>query len=1185
MSGFYKADLSEDPAEWTETVIAEGIGTPDEHRDRFWRKGPYGIEEEPDGTFEAYVIVGDTPFKIGGGLKGFADAVMFITSAMVSKDLPEGAEDPSPKLEGPGPEAAEESEGEPAPPAPEPEGGDAEDAEDATEAIERSDTGEIKLGPEANPVGKSEGFEKVQHPVQYDEATGTYPMSRDDLAELDGAAAVSYDREAGMLPPDADTSVLGANPEGEAAGRVAHEGDVFDGESRRLPSRDYLLAAVAERAAPRAVAKSASHAMMDSIFSTDPKERDVTDAQLRFRRSDDAGGEGCRHVEDYDPGHPGDVYERHYIDDHALGSARLMADAPSLEAFERSVGDFRGLMASKSDEPYNLYADPEGFARSESFEKRRGGGMKNPNNVPSAERRQRIEMGLDPRGDSSADSVIPDTGYLTARSPTLGANAQGTDIKTYVDRNTGELYNGRSRFTDRMGHYRDVYGGEKGNRHHGERNAGSLAERIQGRGMGVPTEDNPGVESFKDIDAQTGHADKLLRRDELYRRANAPAGFVEEHDPSQLRGRAARAPHEAAPAPDVGRYSKLRALPMLGQGATLADYMEASGPRQEDIIDVESGNGVPLDMDPGLAREMERRAKQADSRGYTGNYRDMYIRYGPGNFTRMMQSIPIPADTQDPALQLERAYRLRTARKKKLPPEAAQYFADNGLARFMSNDDGIGGYNPLHYDETRAGLDPGTSGEVKRLNDGRITVTEQGADRPDLMDDPKLREPQPRRRAPTPDQKLRSLDIGDQMAVTDLMRDAYGMYQTHLYANPGDVEGAKAAADKRLTDGLNEMHFETYGNVPEASVKARIMDSFTNEFMPKVTSRDPDREQSGARMIAAQYGADPRGRTNGEAAPTSPKELDARREELEERFSPEEQQDARNRAELRSMANALEESGREEAPQDGASRPKRVTDIPRRESTYDIPLDRKPTAREPVEQEDAKRKELKDAADRTYTKFMDLKAKFDPLHEMRLANEKQMKGGKPPIKGYNPKEYNRMLDEIQEAQREAQAAQKAYKELLEAHKPTPSRSVENNTGGELSMNMGAKRQDAKPPKSPEDAPKAEQRAPEEPKSQEPKRSKEPKQEPPKEPKQDGDSIAKSDDPSKVSFRDMYAFERSKRDGERGAPVSMDPIGYDGLRDGQPFKELYRRVTMGEGKDCSSSAYDPTVRRTDSEPRH
>lgn len=1039
MSGFYKADLSEDPAEWTETVIAEGIGTPDEHRDRFWRKGPYGIEEEPDGTFEAYVIVGDTPFKIGGGLKGFADAVMFITSAMVSKDLPEGAEDPSPEPEGPGPEAAEESEGEPAPPAPEPEGGDAEDAEDATEAIERSDTGEIKLGPEANPVGKSEGFEKVQHPVQYDEAAGTYPMSQGDLAELDGAAAASYDREAGMLPPDADTSVLDANPEGEAAGRVAHEGDVFDGESRRLPSRDYLLAAVAERAAPRAVspeavAKSASHAMMDSIFSTDPRERDVTDAQLRFRRSDDAGGEGCRHVEDYDPGHPGDVYERHYIDDHALGSARLMADAPSLEAFERSVGDFRGLMASKSDEPYNLYSDPEGFARSESFEKRRGGGMKNPNYVPPAERRQRIEMGLDPRGDSSADFVIPDTGYLTARSPTLGANAQGTDIKTYVDRNTGELYNGRSRFTDRMGHYRDVYGGEKGNRHHGQRNAGSLAERIQGRGMGVPTEDNPGVESFKDIDAQIGHADRVLNRGELYRRANAPAGFVEEHDPSQLRGRAARAPHEAAPAPDVGRYSKLRALPMLGQGATLADYMEASGPRQEDIIDVESGNGVPLDMDPGLAREMERRAKQADSRGYTGDYRDMYIRYGPGNFTRMMQSIPIPADTQDPALQLERAYRLRTAQKKKLPPEAAQYFADNGLARFMSNDDGIGGYNPLHYDETRAGLDPGASGEVKRLNDGRITVTEQGADRPDLMDDPKLREHQSKRRAPTPDQKLRSLDIGDQMAVTDLMRDAYGMYQTHLYANPGDVEGAKAAADKRLTDGLNEMHFETYGNVPEVSVKARIMDSFTNEFMPKVTSRDPDREQSAARMLAAQYGADPKGRTNGESTPSSPEELDARRKELEERFSPEAYAAARERRK-------------------GAEEPKQEA----------------PKAEEPKE----------------------------------------------------PK----------------------------------------------------------------------QDAPKEPKSQEPK---EPKQEPPKdpkdqkpkeEPKQDGDSIAKSDDPSKVSFRDMYAFERSKRDGERGAPVSMDPIGYDGLRDGRPFKELYRRVTMGEGKDCSSSAYDPTVRRTDSEPRH
>ena len=226
MMSFYKAELPTEPDGWEESTIHEGLGGPDAHSDRFWRKGPYGIEQDSDGGFEAYVIVADTPFKVADGFSSFEEAVNHLTSQMGERKVGDSEEDARKEglaHLGVDPEVIEGSD----------DGDEDDDTDTDDEKVEKSLDGEIALGPEANSVGKSEDFEK----------------------SLDGA----------------DTS----------------EGT----------------------------------------------HKEVT------------------------PPHPEDVNEKHYIDNHALGSARLKSHSPSLEAFERSVGGFRELMASKNSSESKMYCD------------------------------------------------------------------------------------------------------------------------------------------------------------------------------------------------------------------------------------------------------------------------------------------------------------------------------------------------------------------------------------------------------------------------------------------------------------------------------------------------------------------------------------------------------------------------------------------------------------------------------------------------------------------------------------------------------------------------------------------------------------------------------------------------------------------------------------------------------------
>ena len=280
MMSFYKAELPTEPDGWEESTIREGLGGPDEHSDRFWRKGPYGIEQDSDGGFEAYVLVADTPFKVGGGFTSFEEAVNHLTSQMQEKKVDGGDEDPEEVSE----EAAEDAEG---------------------EEVEKSLDGEIALGPEANSVGKSEDFEKAWS----NNPAGT------DTEEINDAIDAATQREHSTKGP----AGLYADTDTEDINRWVGNAQYSDSH----PDPEWP--------------QGETHMVRKSLDGADTSEgthKEIT------------------------PPHPEDVNERHYIDNHALGSARLMSDSPSLEAFERSVGGFRELMASKNPIWSSMYCDP-----------------------------------------------------------------------------------------------------------------------------------------------------------------------------------------------------------------------------------------------------------------------------------------------------------------------------------------------------------------------------------------------------------------------------------------------------------------------------------------------------------------------------------------------------------------------------------------------------------------------------------------------------------------------------------------------------------------------------------------------------------------------------------------------------------------------------------------------------------
>lgn len=482
MMSFYKAELPTEPDRWEESTIHEGLGGPDAHSDRFWRKGPYGIEQDSDGGFEAYVIVADTPFKIGDGFASFEEAVNHLTSQMQEKKVDGGNEESEEVSE----EVTEDT------------GGD---------EVEKSLDGEIALGPEANSVGKSEDFEK----------------------SLDGA----------------DTS----------------EGT-------------------------------------------------------------------CKKVT---PPHPEDVNERHYIDNHALGSARLKSHAPSLEAFEKSVGGFRELMASKNSSGSKMYCDSgetmpfvkadesTTYAELEDFQKaihgsripekvftgknRIGGTETNPNRGPSKKLAQNRHA------------------RETKEGAVVGKGDVGRDL---YDRRGWKARSGSAAQED--------YGKWKSNQPVSEYEGENIS-----RGPAAQSHWDKSEERYRDPERQKEHADRLLGRgkwDHSYDKPKKDTTGYGRKTPNQAKGTKPNQKGESVKKSDDESFEK---APGKQFKTPLMEY-DSTNPFKDESRTNPGAVGQRPDTDPGMT--MKEFASENTGRDETfvgekdgrpleereGQYRDLYSR-------------------------------------------------------------------------------------------------------------------------------------------------------------------------------------------------------------------------------------------------------------------------------------------------------------------------------------------------------------------------------------------------------------------------------------------------------------------------------------------------------------------------------------------------------------------------------
>lgn len=314
MTSFYKAELPTEPEGWTPASITEGIGSPDQHEDRFWRKGPYGIELDDDGSYEAYVLVADTPFKIGDGFASFADAVGYLTAQMQEKKVDGGEESEGDSEDEAKAEAADHlrtgvvmSE-------------DGDGEEEDSEPTEKSFN-----GPDATTtIGKSEGFEKIQHPVEMEmgSAPPRMKLNPGEAKEFGNAFDTAY-----------DISVTGRDA-------TPDEKELLDVNPEAVRGAEY-----------QATYDEGGYHDQDDPYGSMYRFRPIMKA---LDGADDSEGE---HEGDVELERPGVLFEQHYVDNHTLGSARIMSDSPSLDAFEKSVGDFRSLMARKNAD-HGMYCDP-----------------------------------------------------------------------------------------------------------------------------------------------------------------------------------------------------------------------------------------------------------------------------------------------------------------------------------------------------------------------------------------------------------------------------------------------------------------------------------------------------------------------------------------------------------------------------------------------------------------------------------------------------------------------------------------------------------------------------------------------------------------------------------------------------------------------------------------------------------
>lgn len=148
--------LPVDQSEWEQTTIIEGLDTPDEHQDQFWRNGNFGIELDQTGAYEAYAIVDETPVMLDGSpYESFEEAVAGINEELSHKSLGEGKEEAAPA-----------------------ESGEAEEEDAPAESESGSDESESESKPEPEP--KESESESESKPESKKEDEPEEKDSKDD---------------------------------------------------------------------------------------------------------------------------------------------------------------------------------------------------------------------------------------------------------------------------------------------------------------------------------------------------------------------------------------------------------------------------------------------------------------------------------------------------------------------------------------------------------------------------------------------------------------------------------------------------------------------------------------------------------------------------------------------------------------------------------------------------------------------------------------------------------------------------------------------------------------------------------------------------------------------------------------------------------------------------------------------
>lgn len=1041
MSSFYKADLSPSPEDWEETSITEGLGSPDEHQDRFWRKGPYGIEQDSDGTFEAYVLVADTPFKISGGFKSFDEAVAYLTSAMTAKIVPDTPEDKTEQ------EEAAETESEEPPEVPkEGEAKDADDAEDATEPTEKAWAGD-PAGSDTEEINDA-----IQSKNAYDLATG----------ESD-AVPDTFDEVINRNVSNAEYS--DAHPTGGTA-------DVH------------------------IIEKSCDCGMKNG-----PEANSVAKA---LEGSDDNEGE---HRSDVEVPHPGVLFEHHYIDNHALGSARLMADAPSLEAFEKSTHDFRSLMDRRNQRDCDLWSEEtkryEPFVKADEstgFREMLHSFRKVTYSTPhsrsefgghdrrTAEQKERDAKAghpdnMDPAADIDLDidHLARDTGNAPTRvreqrqfpepvNPVekekmirgqayLGKFPDGTiaEYNPKADaKEKGKIVDDRSSRRPRRG---VQYDREVPEKYRTEYEGGSADA-----GTKTPVNWQPVQETLNNVEGKKRAADIQLGKQAQYQSKVAPASIDTPLEPT----------HERPPIPQgYGEKQRMDEFQTLVEKALKA-----------------------LEENPSLRAKLEEKLGRSDFSNRAlataivrRNRPDLYI---PQETTNDYEEL-----TDDPDAETEYG-----VSRGELIDEIN---AANAAKRAGEKKLNVGNVsNPTGSPDAKAEESYNLNAEAKETPEEFLARVEGEKQR--IKDAAKATEKVPktavelaeqRAKAQTrKEQKERQHNANIAAAKAQEAREEQEAREFNANRNLQAIEEREkkgAPVRARLTADISD------GKLSEDEVKQLV-----NEAMPEALAAETEEDD----MPTTSDYIDEKGDVRV-------KQVNAKRKggELSEK------QKAKNRASDEASRNAFGTTGGK-------------TQMSERERMYVEGRKHDPNFRTPTGKDDRGRRTMsqEEVDARTQKKNKQLQEDLEAQGiDTKDKSQEKIDASIPEEMSSSPTHRNYQLRNKMDKEDEYRQS------LIDKYSkpPTKDKGSENTT---------------------QDKPK------------------------------DTEPTEKSaDDPSARSFKDMLGFAKAEKEKQRGAPVTMADIGHP-MRDGRPIRELYRTVTIGNGKDCSSSAYDPKVHKTDSTPK-